>query len=66
MSDTYKHKGKGYWNNDIRDKSKPEIKKYLNHCHRYNSKRGYFKTLKLKLKEDISDIEIKRELEIYN
>lgn len=62
MSNTYKHKGKGYWNNGIEDKNKPEIRKYLNHCHRHNSERGLFKPLELKLKEEIADVEMERAL----
>jgi len=62
MSNTHKHKGKGYWNNGVQDKSKPQIRRYLNHCHRHNSERDYFKPLELKLKEDIADAEMKRVL----
>ena len=60
MSDTYKHKGKGYWNNGIT--SKPEVDIYLKYCRRHNKEKSYFKKRELRLKESIADAAMKKGL----
>jgi hypothetical protein len=49
MSDTYKHKGKGYWNNGIT--SKPEVEIYLKYCRRHNKEKSYCKQNEISLRE---------------
>ena len=59
MSNTYKHKGKGYWNSGFKDKSKKEVKAFLNQADRHNFEKGYFKALKIKEIEKESDKELR-------
>jgi len=63
MSNTYKHKGKGLWNNGIEDTKRKEIKKYLNHCDRHNSEKSFFEPLRLKKISDAVDISERLEVD---
>lgn len=48
MSNTFKDKGKGYWNNGIKDENKIEVQKYLKHCRRHNREISFIKSENIK------------------
>ena len=54
MSDTYKHKGKGYWNNGI--VSKPEVEIYLKYCRRHNKEKSYCKQNEIRIREKTNKV----------
>lgn len=62
MSKTYKHIGKGYWNNGIQDETIPEVKKYLKHCDRHDREHSFFTTIKNKKIEKIAEEDMQEEL----
>jgi len=62
MSNTYKHKGKGYWNRKIKLNSS-EVKKFLQHCRRHNREKSYFKEIEIRIVEKDADKDMKQQLQ---
>ena len=62
MGKTYKHIGKGYWNNGIQDENIPEVKKYLYVCDRQNNSPSHIKKRKIKITEKIAEEDMQEEL----
>ena len=62
MSRTYKHVGKGYWNNGIQDETIKEVKKYLLYCKRHNREVSYFSVRKNNIKNKISKKQMDEDL----
>lgn len=60
MSNTYKHKGQGYFKRGI--KNKKEVAAYLKYCDRHNSDYSYDKAILTEKQQKQADLDMRQQI----